>query len=236
MIRVLVADDHEVVRAGIAALIAEQDIAVIAEAVDGQDALSQARAHRPDVILMDVQMPGTDGVTATRAIIDGGLIAQSGQPIAVIMLTTFDNDEAVHAAMRAGATGFLLKTAHRADIVNAIRAVIAGRAWVDPTVAGRIFIERPLSPDRPTATALDPDKAVNQEIAKLTAREREAVILLSQGLSDDEIAAKMFISANTAKTHIAHALPKVGAHNRTLLAIWAYQTGLVQPLLPDSRQ
>lgn len=227
MIRVLVADDHEVVRAGIAMLITEEDITVVAEAADGQDALTQARTHRPDVILMDVQMPGTDGVAATHAVIDEALIAQSGQPIGIIMLTAFDNDEAVHAAMRAGATGFLVKTAHRTDIVNAIRAIVAGRAWIDPTVAGRIFIERTPSSEQQIAPSAQ--KATAPETAKLTAREREAVTLLAQGLSDVEIAEKMVISVNTAKTHIAHAMPKVDAHNRTLLAIWAYRTGLVQP-------
>lgn len=228
MIRVLVADDHEVVRAGIATLITEEDITVIAEAADGQDALAQARAHRPDIILMDVQMPGTDGVTATRAVIHEGLTDQSGQPIRIIMLTTFDNDEAVHAAMGAGAAGFLLKTARRTDIISAIRAIIAGRAWLDPVVAGRMF--RP--PLRGEQTSPSSEKKVDPGLAKLTAREREAVVLLSQGLSDTEIAAEMVISVNTAKTHIVHAMPKVGAHNRTLLAIWAYQTGLVQPSLP----
>lgn len=227
MIRVLVADDHEVVRAGIATLIAEEDITVVAQAVDGQDALSQARVHRPDIILMDVQMPGTDGVTATRSVVKERLTSQSDEPIGIIMLTTFDNDEAVHAAMSAGATGFLLKTARRTDIIHAIRAVTAGRAWVDPTVAGRLFFKCAPS-GKPVAPSSE--KKIVTELVDLTAREREAVVLLAQGLDDLQIAAKMGISVNTAKTHIAHAMPKVDAHNRVKLAIWAYNNRLVQPV------
>lgn len=224
MIRVMVVDDQELVRVGIARLVTDEDIAVVAEAVDGQDALTQARVHRPDVILMDVRMPGTDGVTATRAVIDEGLTAHNGQPIGIVMLTTFDNDDAVDAALRAGATGFLLKTAGSIQIIAAIRAVVAGKAWLDPAVIPPI-IKKIVEGTVPSA------KPVPPEVAKLTAREREIVTLLAQGLSDADIAAKLFISIATVKTHVTHALPKVGARNRALLAIWAYQIGLVQP--PD---
>ncbi|MCA1694500.1 MAG: response regulator transcription factor [Actinobacteria bacterium] len=222
MIRVMVADDQELVRAGIARLVTEEDIAMVAEAVDGEDALAQARAHRPDVILMDVRMPGTDGVTATRAIIDEGLTAQNGQPIGIIMLTTFGNNDAVDAALRAGATGFLLKSAGSTQIVAAIRAVVAGKAWLDPGVIPPI-IKKIIEGTPPFARPLP------AEVNKLTNREREIVTLLAQGLSDADIAAKLVISVATVKTHVVHAMPKVGTRNRTLLAIWAYQTGLVHP-------
>jgi DNA-binding NarL/FixJ family response regulator len=222
VIRVMVADDQELVRAGIARLVTEEDIAVVAEAVDGEDALTQARAHRPDVILMDVRMPGTDGVTATRAVIDEGLTTQTGQPIGIIMLTTFNNDDDVTAALRAGATGFLLKTAGSTQIIAAIRAVVAGKAWLDPDVISPI-IKKITEGTGPFA------KPIPAEIAKLTTREREVVILLAQGLSDADIATKLFINVATVKTHVVHAMPKVGTRNRTLLAIWAYQTGLVHP-------
>ncbi|MGH3550244.1 MAG: response regulator [Pseudonocardiaceae bacterium] len=220
----MVVDDQELVRAGIARLVTDDDIAVVAEAVDGQDALTQARAHRPDIILMDVRMPGTDGLTATRAVIDEGLTAHTDQPIGIIMLTTFDNDDAVDAALRAGATGFLLKTAGSAQIIAAIRAVVAGKAWLDPGVIPPI-IKKIVEGTVPSA------KPISSDVAKLTAREREVVTLLAQGFSDADIAAKLFISIATVKTHVTHALPKVGARNRALLAIWAYQTGLVQ--VPD---
>jgi DNA-binding NarL/FixJ family response regulator len=221
VIRVMIADDQELVRVGIARLVTEDDITVIAEAINGEDALSQARTHRPDIILMDVRMPGIDGIAATRAIIDEGITSQSGQSIGIIMLTTFDNDDTVDAALRAGATGFLLKTAGSAQIVAAIRAVAAGKAWLDPEIIPPI-INKIIENTAPSA------KPIPTEIAKLTTREQEIVILLAQGLSDIEIAKKLFISVATVKTHIVHAMPKVGIHNRTLLAIWAYQTGLVQ--------
>jgi DNA-binding NarL/FixJ family response regulator len=203
-------------------LVTGEDIAVVAEAVDGQDALTQARAHRPDVILMDVRMPGTDGVTATRAVIHEGLTAQNGQPIGVVMLTTFNDDDDVTAALRAGATGFLLKTAGSTQIVAAIRAVVDGKAWLDPGVINPLI--KKIIESTGTST-----KPVPAEIAKLTAREREVVILLAQGLSDADISAKLFISVATVKTHVGNAMQNVGTHNRTLLAIWAYQTGLVHP-------
>lgn len=203
-------------------LVTEEDIAVVAKAVDGEDALTQARTHRPDVILMDVRMPGTNGVTATRAVIDEGLTAQTGHPIGIIMLTTFNNDDDVTAALRAGATGFLLKTAGATQIVAAIRAVVDGKAWLDPGVITPI-IKKIIEGTDPFA------KPKPAEIAKLTNREREVVTLLAQGLSDADIAAKLFISVATVKTHVGHAMQNVGTPNRTMLAIWAYQIGLVHP-------
>ncbi len=225
MIRVVVADDQPLVRAGIAMLVnAEEDITVVAEAVNGQDALIQARAQRPDVILMDVRMPGTDGVEATRTVIEEGLTTQNGQPIRVIILTTFHLDEYVHAALRAGAKGFLLKDAAPTEIAAAIRAVTAGEAWLGPAVTSRLiddFITRP-----------EPNISTPAEMDQLTPREREVLILLAQGLSNAAVAEKLFISEATVKTHLAHVMAKLGVGEKAHAVIAAYQTGLVQPSPP----
>jgi DNA-binding NarL/FixJ family response regulator len=221
VIRVVIADDQPLARAGIVLLLRRaQDITVVAEAADGQEALTQIRTHRPDVVLMDVRMPGTDGVTATRAVVDEGLTSQNSQAIGVIILTTYNLDEAVYASLCAGASGFLLKDAAPTEIVDAIRAVAAGEAWLDPGVT-RGLIERVITPQPPTPTP-------TAEMAALTPREREVTCLLAQGLTDAEIAAQLSISVATVKTHIAHAMTKIGAHSRAQLIIAAYQTALVQ--------
>ncbi|HEV7452915.1 MAG TPA: response regulator transcription factor [Pseudonocardiaceae bacterium] len=222
MIRVVVVDDQPLVRAGIVMLVnAEEDVAVVAEAADGQAALTQVRAQRPDVVLMDVRMPGTDGVAATRAVIDEGLTAQSGQPIGVIILTTYHIDEAVYAALRAGASGFLLKDAAPAEIVNAIRAVVAGEAWLDPAVARRLIDEFATRPEQHAPTPA--------EMAQLTPREREVLTLLARGLSNAEVAIDLFISEATVKTHLARVMMKLGVREKAQAVAAAYQTGLVQP-------
>jgi DNA-binding NarL/FixJ family response regulator len=199
----------------------EDDISVVAEAADGQDALTQARVQRPDVILMDVRMPGTDGVTATRAVIEEGLTAHSGHPIEVIILTTYHIDEAVYAALRAGASGFLLKDAAPTEITTAIRAVAAGEAWLDPAVARRLIDEFTTRPEHhaPTPT----------EMAQLTPREREVLAQLAQGLSNADVAAQLFISEATVKTHLARAMMKLGVREKAQAVAAAYQTGLVHP-------
>jgi DNA-binding NarL/FixJ family response regulator len=222
MIRVVIADDQALVRAGIAMLVnAEEDIAVVAEASDGQEALTQARTQRPDVILMDVRMPGTDGVEATRAVTDESLTAQNGQPIGVIILTTYHLDEAVYAALRAGASGFLLKDAAPTEIVAAIRAVAGGEAWLDPAVTRRLIDDVAARPEHNTPTPA--------QMAKLTPREREVLILLAQSLSNADVAAQLFISEATVKTHLAHVMTKLGVREKAHAVIAAYQTGLVQP-------
>jgi DNA-binding NarL/FixJ family response regulator len=222
VIRVVVVDDQPLVRAGIVMLVnAEEDVAVVAEAADGQAALTQVRAQRPDVVLMDVRMPGTDGVAATRAVIDEGLTAQSGQPIGVIILTTYHIDEAVYAALRAGASGFLLKDAAPAEIVNAIRAVVAGEAWLDPAVARRLIDEFATRPEQHAPTPA--------EMAQLTPREREVLTLLARGLSNAEVAIDLFISEATVKTHLARVMMKLGVREKAQAVAAAYQTGLVQP-------
>ncbi|MDQ3763595.1 MAG: response regulator transcription factor [Actinomycetota bacterium] len=222
MIRVVVVDDQPLVRAGIVMLAnAEEDIAVVAEAADGQDALTQIRVQRPDVVLMDVRMPGTDGVAATRAVIDEGLTAQSGQPVGVIILTTYHIDEAVYAALRAGASGFLLKDAAPTEIVNAIRAVVAGEAWLDPAVTRRLIDEFATRPEQQTPTPA--------EMAQLTPREREVLTLLARGMSNTDVAAELFISEATVKTHLARVMMKLGVREKAQAVAAAYQTGLVQP-------
>jgi DNA-binding NarL/FixJ family response regulator len=227
MIRVLVVDDQPLVRAGIAMLVnAEEDITVVAEAADGHDALIQARAQRPDVVLMDVRMPGTDGVEATRAVIEEGLTAQNDQPIRVIILTTYDIDEAVYAALRAGASGFLLKNAAPQEIVAAIRAVAAGEAWLAPAVTRRLIHEFGTRPEQHTHTPA--------QMAQLTPREREILTLLAQGLSNTDVAGQLFISEATVKTHLAHVMTKLGVREKAQAVIAAYQSGLVQPSPPRS--
>jgi DNA-binding NarL/FixJ family response regulator len=222
VIRVVVVDDQPLVRAGIAMLVnAEEDIAVVAEAADGEEALTQIRVQRPDVVLMDVRMPGTDGVAATRAIIDEGLTAQNGQLIGVIILTTYHIDDAVSAALRAGASGFLLKDAAPTEIVAAIRAVADGEAWLDPAVTRRLIDE---FSSRPEAHPPTPE-----EMAQLTPREREVLTLMARGLSNADVAAQLFISEATVKTHLSRVMMKLGVREKAQAVAAAYQTGLVQP-------
>jgi DNA-binding NarL/FixJ family response regulator len=222
MIRVVVVDDQELIRAGITMLVnAEEDITVVAEAADGQEALAQIRAHRPDVVLMDVRMSGMDGVEATKAIINESLTAQSGQPVGVIILTTYHVDEAVYAALRAGASGFLLKDAASTEIVAAIRAVCAGEAWLDPAVTRRLIDEFNARPDQHIPTPA--------EMAALTPREREVLTLIARGLSNAAVAEELFISEATVKTHLARVMMKLGVREKAQAVAAAYQTGLVQP-------
>lgn len=206
---------------------AEEDIDVIAEAADGQQALDQLRALRPDVVLMDVRMPGTDGVAATRAVTEEKLTAQSGQPIRVIILTTYHVDDAVHAALHAGAKGFLLKDAAPTEIVAAIRAVVAGDAWLHPAVTAGLIDEFAARPEQNTPTPA--------EMNQLTPREREVLALMARGLSNADVAAKLFISEATVKTHLARVMAKLNVREKSQAVAAAYQTGLVQPPPPRSR-
>lgn len=228
MITVVVADDQPLVRAGITMLVnAEQDFDVVAEAVDGQDALVQVRSHRPDVVLMDVRMPGTDGVAATRAVIEEGLTAQSGQPVRVIILTTFHLDDYVHTALRAGASGFLLKDAAPTEIATAIRSVVAGDAWLDPAVTRRLIDDFAARPEQDIPTPA--------EMAQLTRREREVLTHLARGLSNADVAEQLFISEATVKTHLARVMAKLNVREKAQAVAAAYQTGLVAPTAPRSR-
>jgi DNA-binding NarL/FixJ family response regulator len=217
VIRVLLADDQALVRAGFRALLdAEPDIEVVGEAADGAQAVRLAGQTRPDLVLMDIRMPGTDGLAATRLIAaDPALVATR-----IVILTTFELDEYVFEALRAGAAGFLVKDTEPADLVRGIRAVAAGDALLSPGVTRRVieqFAARAVSPRPP------------RELAELTDREREVTALVGAGLSNDEIAQRLVVSRATAKTHVSRAMGKLGARDRAQLVVFAYEAGLVRP-------
>jgi DNA-binding NarL/FixJ family response regulator len=217
MIRVVVADDQAAVRAGFVALIAaEDDMQVAGEAADGREAVDLARRVLPQVVLMDIRMPRLDGLEATRLICADPNLADTR----VLVLTTFDLDEYVYAALRAGASGFLLKDAGPGDLLHAIRIVAAGDALLAPSITRRLIAEFAARPDprrRPAA------------LADLTEREHEILRLVAAGLSNDEIAARLVISPLTAKTHVSRILGKLGCRDRAQLVTLAYETGLVTP-------
>jgi len=218
MIRVLVADDQALVRGSFRVLIdTASDLQAIGEAATGAEAVEIATHEQPDVLLMDIRMPVMDGIEATRQIT--GSPATPG--VRVLILTTFDLDEYVYAALRAGASGFLLKDTPPADLLAAIRIIAAGDALLAPAVTRRLiaeFARRPQPGQRP-ATALD----------GVTDREREVLMLIARGLSNAEIAATLHVTMATAKTHIGRLLTKLGARDRAQLVMVAYETGLVQP-------
>ncbi|MQY09392.1 response regulator transcription factor [Actinomadura macrotermitis] len=214
-IRVLLADDQTLVRAGFRVLLERaDDIEVVGEAADGDEAVALARAHRPDVVLMDVRMPGTDGLAATRAVLADERLGATR----VVVLTTFDDDEYVFGALRAGASGFLLKDIDPEALRQAVRTVMAGDALLAPSVTRRLisaFVSRP------GGAPVDPGR-----LAALTGREREVVTLVAQGLSDQDIAGRLTMSPATAKTHVNRAMVKAGARDRAHLVVIAYQSGL----------
>jgi DNA-binding NarL/FixJ family response regulator len=220
-IRVVVADDQALVRVGFCGIIAATPgLAVVGEAGNGEEAVAAARATRPDVILMDVRMPIMDGIEATRRI-------TASTDVHVLILTTFDLDDYVFAALRAGASGFLLKDTLPADLLNAIRVVAAGDALLAPSVTRRLIGEFTRSAHRPTVAPVAP---CAQVLGPLTDREREVLELVAQGMSNAEIADHLTISPATAKTHVAHLLTKLDARDRIQLVILAYQSGLVSPV------
>jgi DNA-binding NarL/FixJ family response regulator len=215
VIGVLIVDDQALVRAGFRMILEiEPDITVIGEAVDGDDAIAMTAMLRPDVVLMDVRMPGTDGIAATRQLMAG----DSGQT-RVVMLTTFDMDEYVYEALQAGASGFLLKDVQPELLVAGIRAVHSGDSLLAPTVTRRM-IESFL--DRPRAV----DGEARRQMASLTPRELETLRLLARGLTNAEIAADLFLSETTVKTHVGRVLMKLGLRDRVQAVIYAYETGL----------
>jgi DNA-binding NarL/FixJ family response regulator len=215
-IRVLIADDQALVRDGFGMILdAQEDIEVVGEAEDGGRAVDLARELRPDVVLMDIRMPGVDGIEATRRLVAGGDAPR------VLMLTTFDGDEYVYEAMKAGASGFLLKDVRRDELVGAVRVVAAGDAMLAPALTRRLiedFVRRP----RPGAAPGGP-------IADLTEREREVLRLMARGLSNAEIAAELVVSEATVKTHVARILAKLGLRDRIQAVVLAYESGFVQP-------
>jgi DNA-binding NarL/FixJ family response regulator len=217
VIRVLIADDQALVRAGFRALLeAEADICVVAEAADGEQAVALSLELAPDVVLMDIRMPGLDGLAATRRIVAAKPLASTR----ILMLTTFDLDEYVFEALRLGASGFLVKDTEPVELLHAIRAVAAGDALLSPSVTRRL-IERFATHLRSPAPA--------EGLAVLTDREREVLGLVGAGLSNEEIAARLVVSPATAKTHVSRAMTKLGARDRAQLVVTAYETGLVQP-------
>ncbi len=217
-IKVLLADDEGLVRSGFKVLLdLEDDITVVAEATNGAEAVDQARSHRPNVVLMDIRMPKLDGIEATREIAN----AAGLQGIHVLILTTYDTDAHVFEALQAGASGFLLKDAGPAELLHAIRVVAAGDALLAPRITRRLIAQFTASR---VAT-----QAAEDRLAVLTPREREVLALVGEGLSNDEIGGAMFLSPATARTHVSHAMVKLGARDRAQLVVIAYQTGLVSP-------
>jgi DNA-binding NarL/FixJ family response regulator len=215
-IRVLVVDDQELVRAGFCVILEATDgITVVGEAADGSAAVALAGEHRPDVVLMDIRMPGMDGLEAAR------LITAAPDPPKVVMLTTFDLDDYVYEALRSGASGFLLKDSPRADLVAAVRAAAAGDALLAPSVTKRLI---EAFARRPAQTTPSPSR-----LASLTAREQDVLLLLARGLSNAEIATALFVSEATIKTHVGNVLAKLGLRDRVQAVIVAYETGVVVP-------
>lgn len=208
-LRVLVADDQEIVRTGLAMILGAQDgIEVVATAVDGQDAVEQAREIRPDVCLLDIRMPRLNGIEATRALAGPDVT----DPMAVVVVTTFDLDEYVYGALLAGARGFLLKDCGPELLTHAVRAAADGGSLIAPTVTTRLL-----------RTYADRD-APSQPTAPLTDREEQVLVAVARGLTNHEVAAELFISLSTVKTHLGALMMKLGARNRVELALWAYQT------------
>ncbi len=216
MIRVLIADDQGMVRTGFTAFLSGQpDIEVVGEAADGREAVQRAGELAPDVVLMDVRMPVMDGIEATRRLL------ASGGPSKVLILTTFDLDDYVYAALRAGASGFLLKDSSAAQLADAVRVVAAGDALIAPAVTKRLIHEfarlgRPRAPD-------------GRRLGELTERETEVLVLVAQGLSNQEIAGKLVLAQQTVKTHVGRMLMKLGLRDRAQAIVYAYESGLVRP-------
>lgn len=216
-IRVLVVDDQALVRAGFRMILeAEDDLEVVAEAADGDEAVRGVRRHRPHVVLMDVRMPGLDGIEATRR-----LLAHDGDAPAVLILTTFDLDEYVFAALRAGASGFLLKDTPPDELVHAIRVVAEGEALLSPSVTRRLIEEFAHQPARA------PDSGL--ALSELTERELDVLRLVARGLSNAEIAGELVVGETTVKTHVGRILTKLGLRDRVQAVVLAYESGLVQP-------
>jgi DNA-binding NarL/FixJ family response regulator len=214
-IRILVADDQALMRGGFRLILdAQDDLEVVGEAIDGADAVRQYDQLRPDVVVMDVRMPTMDGIEATRRLTAGE------RPARVLILTTFDLDEYVYEALRAGASGFLLKDRPPEELVAAVRVVAAGEALLAPSVTRRLIAEFAARPDPPP-----PPAALEQ----LTDREREVLVLMARGRSNQEIARELFVAETTVKTHVGRVLQKLGLRDRAQAVVLAYESGLVQP-------
>ncbi|WPO74709.1 MULTISPECIES: response regulator transcription factor [unclassified Streptomyces] len=228
-VRVVLADDQPLVRAGLRVLMADApDIDVVGEAGTGTEAVRLARDARPDVVVMDIRMPGMDGIEATR------LIKEGGGPVRVLVLTTFDDDEYVYGALRAGASGFLVKDMALEDILAAIRVVAAGDGLIAPSVTRRLIEEfaarpEPGPPSAPRSVEAGAKGGVKGAVEGITGREREVLTLIGRGLSNAEVAAQLFITVATVKAHVARLFTKLDARDRVQLVIIAYEEGLVAP-------
>ncbi|MEV0612712.1 response regulator transcription factor [Nonomuraea sp. NPDC050404] len=221
MITVLVADDQAMIRSGFAALLSAQpDLSVVGEAADGLEAVAAARELRPDVVLMDVRMPNLDGLEATRRIIG------AGQMTKVLILTTFDIDDYVYAALRGGASGFLLKDAPAADLITAVRVVAGGEALLAPSVTRRLIEE--FTARRPM------DERAALRLNALTARERDVLRLVAAGLANAEIGRELTIAEETVKSHVGRIFAKLGLRDRAQAVVLAYESGLVVPGTPPT--
>ncbi len=218
MIRVLIVDDQALLRAGLRVLLeSEDDIAVVGEAGDGEEAISLARATRPDVVLMDIRMPVLDGVEATKRIVADDRL----EGVRVLILTTFESDEYLFEALTVGASGFLVKDSDPTDVLTAVRVLSSGEALLSPSVTRRLIEEFAAWPERRRSTPA--------ELEELTPREREVMALVAYGLTNGEIAERLVVSPATAKTHVSRTMMKLHAHDRAQLVVLAYQTGLVSP-------
>jgi DNA-binding NarL/FixJ family response regulator len=216
VISVLIVDDQDLVREGVRILLdAEPDLTVVGEAADGSQALAQARRLDPDVILMDVRMPEMNGIEATSRLIAAGCRAR------ILMLTTFNLDEYVYHALKAGASGFLLKDASREQLTGAVRAVTAGEALLAPAITRRLIEDFCRGPA--------PSAAADGTAGRLTERETSVVQLIAQGLSNAEIATRLYLSEATVKSHVARVLAKLGMRDRVQIAVFAYESGIVRP-------
>jgi DNA-binding NarL/FixJ family response regulator len=218
-IRVVLADDQLLVRAGFRVLLdSAPDIEVVGEAADGAEAVEVVRRRLPDIVLMDIRMPGTDGLEATRRIgADPGLA-----PVRVVILTTFEEDEYIFAALRAGASGFLVKDTEPAELLAGLHVVVGGDALLSPSVTRRLIAD--VAARKPPVDSVD-----DRELQRLTDREREVMALVAAGLSNDDIAARLYLSPLTVKTHVSRAMTKLDARDRAQLVVLAYETGLVSP-------
>jgi DNA-binding NarL/FixJ family response regulator len=218
MIRVLLADDQSLIRAGFRILLeSADDIEVVGEASDGAQAVQRAHDQRADVVLMDIRMPNVDGLEATRRIAADDDLAG----VRVIILTTFESDEYVYQAIRAGASGFLVKDSEPAELIQAVRVVARGDALLSPSITKKLITD--------VASRPDSRRATGRELDGLTEREREVMTLVAAGLSNDEIAGRLFVSPLTAKTHVSRIMTKLDARDRAQLVVLAYECGLVVP-------
>lgn len=219
MIKVLLVDDHAMVREGFGALLtAQEDMVVVADVADGEQAIAAARRHAPDVILMDIRMPTVDGLTATRRILE---LPPGRYRPKVLILSTFDVDDYVFEALRAGASGFLLKDAPAAELVHAVRVIAAGEALLAPSVTRRLIAAY--------ASRTRPRRAEPDSINTLTRREAEVLRLIARGLSNQEIAAELVLAEQTVKTHVSRVLMKLNLRDRAQAVVYAYESGMINP-------